>query len=211
MPFIQAAGSEGISNRRHGNWSGAADTHVLVRADQEAVMNVSLHQAGLPHTLLSQHHHFGIHTHRTHSKLGLDEPRTRQREQDGDRWGGDGCQFTGLLSVLSDEKTGFTTDEVITTIFSLWGTETIINALKTMTNVGFWRLIIQLNSAITKYYFSGIPYKSFYFLLSPPPSVSADDWCISTLQRLMFHNNNTECSETKPNCNSHNLVSTSKL
>lgn len=33
---------------------------------QEAVVNVSLHQAGFAHTLLSQHHHFGIHTDRTH-------------------------------------------------------------------------------------------------------------------------------------------------
>lgn len=44
----------------------SADTHVLIRAHQEAVMDVSLHQAGFAHTLLSQHHHFGIHTDGTH-------------------------------------------------------------------------------------------------------------------------------------------------
>lgn len=44
----------------------SADTHVLIRADQEPMVNVSLHQAGLPHTLLSQHYNFGIHTDGTH-------------------------------------------------------------------------------------------------------------------------------------------------
>lgn len=33
---------------------------------QEAVVDVSLHQAGFAHTLLSQHHHFGVHTDRAH-------------------------------------------------------------------------------------------------------------------------------------------------
>lgn len=51
---------------RRGRWSGPADTHVLVRADQEAVVNVSLHQARLPYALLPQHHHLGVHTHGAH-------------------------------------------------------------------------------------------------------------------------------------------------
>lgn len=81
MPFIQAAGREGISN---GLIHSTADTHVLVRADQEAMMNVSLHQAGLPHTLLSQHHHFGIHTHCTHSNWVWKSPgQDHSREQEG--------------------------------------------------------------------------------------------------------------------------------
>ena len=53
-----------------------ADTHVLVRAHQEAVMNVSFHQAGLSHTLLSQHHHFGVHTDGTHSNGGRNQGET---------------------------------------------------------------------------------------------------------------------------------------
>lgn len=40
-----------------------ADTHVLVRSDQEAMVDVSLHQTSFTHTLLSQHNHFGIHPH----------------------------------------------------------------------------------------------------------------------------------------------------
>lgn len=80
MPFIQAAGKS-----RHGNWCRAADTHVLVWADQEPMMNVSLHQAGLPNTLLSQHHHFGIHTHGAHSirewrrSRGKGQPHSKQQ------------------------------------------------------------------------------------------------------------------------------------
>lgn len=64
----------------------AADTHVLVRADQEAMVDVSLHQAGLPHALLSEHHHFGIHTHRTHVNWrveGKDRRRAQQSKQKG--------------------------------------------------------------------------------------------------------------------------------
>lgn len=70
MPFIQAGSRRGGGQQQADMEieTGAADTHVLVRANQEAMMNVSLHQTGLPHALLSQHHHFGIHTHCTHSK-----------------------------------------------------------------------------------------------------------------------------------------------
>lgn len=39
---------------------------VLVRSDQEAVVDVSLHQTGFTHALLSQHHYFGIHPHHGH-------------------------------------------------------------------------------------------------------------------------------------------------
>lgn len=35
------------------NWSGAADTHILVQAHQEAMVNISLHQTSLPHALFS--------------------------------------------------------------------------------------------------------------------------------------------------------------
>lgn len=48
------------------------------------MMNVSLHEAGLPNTLLSQHHNFGIHTDGTHSNWvrrspGIEINRGRSR------------------------------------------------------------------------------------------------------------------------------------
>lgn len=92
MPFIEAAGREGISNGS--TWkikNKAADTHVLVWADQEAMMNVSLHQAGLSNALLSQHHHFSIHAHRTHSNKSLEKPKkskTRPQHSKQERGGG---------------------------------------------------------------------------------------------------------------------------
>lgn len=90
----------------HGQWNRAADTHVLVRADQEAMMHVSLHQAGLPHALLPQHHHFGIHTHCSHIKLGFQKPSISKQKV--------GRLFRRQLlgcSVLCDEKTGHKRDE----------------------------------------------------------------------------------------------------
>jgi len=48
---------------------GGLDTHVLVGPDEEAVVDVSLHQARLADTLLAQHDHFGVDPHRTHPGL----------------------------------------------------------------------------------------------------------------------------------------------
>lgn len=73
----------------------SADTHVLIGADQEAVVNVSLHQAGLPHALLSQHDNFGIHTDGIHSNWEQKSPGTEiSREAGG--------QFTSE-KVVSDK------------------------------------------------------------------------------------------------------------
>lgn len=71
----------------------SADTHVLIRADQEPMMNVSLYEAGLPHTLLSQHYNFGIHTDGTHSNWVRKSPGI---EINRDAGVGEG-QFTSFL------------------------------------------------------------------------------------------------------------------
>lgn len=41
--------------------------YVLIGSNEEAVVDISLHQAGLAHILLPQHYYFDIHTLPTHS------------------------------------------------------------------------------------------------------------------------------------------------
>lgn len=77
-PFMLTAGWQRIKN-----WL-RTDTHVLIWPDQEAMVNVSFHQAGFPHTLLSQHHYFSIHTHCAHSNWVRKSPgQDHSREQEG--------------------------------------------------------------------------------------------------------------------------------
>lgn len=52
-------------------WRSCVESYVLIGSDQEAVMDVSLHQAGLAHALLAQHHHLGIHAHAAHIPQNL--------------------------------------------------------------------------------------------------------------------------------------------
>lgn len=61
----------------------ATGTHVLVRSDQEAVVDVSLHQTGFTHALLSQHHYFGIHPHHGHWVCEQKPGQDHCREQVG--------------------------------------------------------------------------------------------------------------------------------
>lgn len=57
------------------------------------MMNVSLHEAGLPHALLSQHYNFGIHTDGTHSNWVWKSPRTEINR--GRSRGGANYKFSG--------------------------------------------------------------------------------------------------------------------
>lgn len=119
---------------RHGHWSGAADTHVLVRADQEAVMNVSLHQTGLPHTLLSQHHHFGVHAHCTHSKRVWKSPG-RDRSRANRREGGVDLQGRSVCCVRKRQDTQQMKSYILFGIYE--NLKLMMKALKTMTSVFF--------------------------------------------------------------------------
>lgn len=46
---------------------GRGHAYVLIGSNEEAVVDISLHQAGLAHVLLPQHYYFDIHTLPTHS------------------------------------------------------------------------------------------------------------------------------------------------
>lgn len=84
---------EGVSqsNRR-------LTTHVLVRSDQEAVVDVTLHQTGFTHALLSQHHYFGIHSHHGHSAcVSKNLDKTTAENKRGGGWEGGSSGGGGAL------------------------------------------------------------------------------------------------------------------
>lgn len=58
-------------------------THVLIRSDEEAMMDVSLDQAGLPDALLPQHDHLGINAHGRHDLLVRVERKLERKRNPG--------------------------------------------------------------------------------------------------------------------------------
>lgn len=57
------------------------DTHVLIWSDEEAMMNISLDQAGFTHTLLPEHDHLGIDAHCCHGLCVRMERELREKEE----------------------------------------------------------------------------------------------------------------------------------
>lgn len=80
--------------------SSVGETYILIRADEEAVVHESLHQAGFSHALLPQHDHLGIHTLARHGGWRTE----RQVESEGQgRGAGCGVNVTTLFTMQLKE------------------------------------------------------------------------------------------------------------
>lgn len=120
---------------------GSAKTHILVRAEQKPMVDVALHQAGLPHALLPQHHHLGIHSHGTHGA------RVGKRDELDRDW------------ALHDGKTRWTTQTQAFTV-----REANTDGLKTVCTHSGW--VHSLNPSVVQTHSSNLHFLLFSLLTS---------------------------------------------